>query len=370
VTIGLRSAHALDDFVASLTNSPTETKFWGSIQRTLEKASAHTAACSSRAPDCTSLTGLSGELNRIALSAYLQGFLSLATEQCERQLGVLAASPCGCARVSELQPWVNLARLARARQDRAALAEAAAGLAGALEIAAAVDPGTLPHDLAEGLGNGSMLGAAQHVETIETAKLEWLACEYAACERLVAPLAPHSGVAMELNVRCMLEGRRWGEAVGLAATWAFRFPWLRPYAAMALLGGGADDAAARVVASLGQESPLPLLRLCIELSFAGWDDEARAAGERMLAGSLAEGNEVASLLAAAFLSRHGDPPDNRREAVERLLSGSWHHPAVSMYEAVIGFERGDAVLREARATTIAAGEQTLEAMLEHGRHAP
>src|SRR6266511_1939208 len=202
VTIGLRSAHALDDFVASLTNSPTETKFWGSIQRTLEKASAHTAACSSRAPDCTSLTGLSGELNRIALSAYLQGFLSLATEQCERQLGVLAASPCGCARVSELQPWVNLARLARARQDRAALAEAAAGLAGALESAAAVDPGTLPHDLAEGLGNGSMLGAAQHVETIETAKLEWLACEYAACERLVAPLAPHSGVAMELNVRC------------------------------------------------------------------------------------------------------------------------------------------------------------------------
>jgi hypothetical protein len=365
VSLPAQAAPCVAEHLAALTNGPADTRFWGPLQRTVAAARQVAAERALAEPDCGGLTDVSAEVNRIALSAYLQGFLDLAAEICERQLDALGASPCGCARLSELQPWVNLARLGRARESRAALAAAADGLERALAAAQVVDPSTLPHHLAEGLGDGSVLGAADHVATIETAKLEWLAGDHAECERLVAPIAPHSSGAMELTVRCMLATGRWADVIALAAGHGARFGWLPAYAAAALAAGGARDAAARVIASLRDDTPLPLLRLCVELRAAGCEDEARATARRVLASALASGSEVAALLAAALLAERGEAP-GEPAAVDRVAAASWHHPAVAVHAAACGREPPAATVSAARAATVEAAGVALAVLRRLG----
>ena len=301
MTLQAPAATSVAGFLAATTNGPADTRFWGPVQTTVSRAREEAIAIAAGGAGCRALTDASAVVNRIALAAYLQGFLDLATSISERQQAALGTSRCDCARLSELQPWANLVRLARAEGGRPALDAAAEGLERALAVAAALEPSALPQDLAEGLGNGSVLGAADHVATIETAKLDWLEGDHGACERRLALIAPHSSGAMELTVRCLLATGRWAEAIGLAARHSERFAWLPAYAAAAFAAGGADDAASRVLGSLDDDTPLPLLRLCVELRAAGWEEEPEALARRVLDHALSSRNEVAALLASALL---------------------------------------------------------------------
>jgi hypothetical protein len=345
-------ANTVAEFVAAATTAPTETQFWGPLDATLTQASQHSAHSLGRDITCSELADLAADANRLALCAYLQGFYDLAWETTTREIRVLSETACPCARVYEVQPWVNLARLSRAKIQPRRLNEALAGLVAALDRAVAVDPRSLPVDASVGLSDGSIARAAQHVGTLETAKLKWLLGDFGACEELARTAAPASGVAMELTVRSRIELRRLDEAISLAAAFVSRFGWLSAYAIIALLRGGAREEAAGILASVRGDYALPLLRVAIELARVGLPADAAALGVRIVEASVSSQQEVPALLAGAFLIANGYIVEGRvRDIAMRIASTSQHYPSVVLLELVVASQERDPLAVE----TVAEG---------------
>lgn len=335
-------AHATEEFLAAATTGPSETQFWQTLTPILEGIDQHAAFALAGNIDCKELANLAADANRLALCAYLQGFYDLAWSITSDQIRVLKAVVCPCARICEVQPWVNLARLARAMLEPVKLDKALAGLRISLDRALTTDPSSVPVDASVSLVDGSIAKAAQHVGTIEQIKFSWLTGDFVTCEKLARPIAEVSSVAMEFTVRGLIELGRLDEAISLTATFISRFSWLAAYAVIALLRGGAYAEALQVLAAIKADYALPLLRVATELAHAGLPNDAARVGIRIAHSSISSGQEVPAQLAVTFLLANGKiVPDDLREEVMRAASTSQHYPSVILLYLAVAFRNGN-----------------------------
>lgn len=320
-------------FLNAQTTGPNETQFWVPINETLAQAISPVEGKVNHQIDCDHLNAIATALNRVAVCAYIQGFYDLAWEITEQQLQKLSEITCSCARVYEVQPWVNLSRLARAEIQQQKLLIALNGLEKALERCSLIDASTLNPNTALSLSTGTIWKSSQHIYSIETAKLKWLVNDFDTCEAIAQTLESSSGVAVELRIRCLIELGRLDEAIYFATTHIGQFAWLRVYAAIALLRGGAYEEAKQVLPSVQPKYPLPLLRLLCELEQAGLRENAINLCFELAETSILARHEFPTLVSAAFLYlTNYTVPEHLHDTIVQVASKSQHYPAVILFK--------------------------------------
>jgi hypothetical protein len=326
----------VEKFIDAQTTGPTETQFWGPVDATLAKALLIIDQWKASRKSRDKLSDLAVAANRVALCAYLQGFYELAWEATERQIHVLSKITYPSATICEVQPWINLARLARAMIQPQKLVDTLAQLAYASDKCALVDPSTLPLEETSELVRGDISRTAQHVRVVETAKLKWLVGDFDACVELVETLAPDSGTAIELWVRSLIELGRLDEAIHITVAFINRFGWLAAYACIAFLRGGAHEEAMRVLASIQRDYPLPMLRVACELMRAGFQTDGAKLGVRIAEVSYTSHREMPALLAMALLSASGyKVRDQLRNTALHVATTSQHYPSAILLRYIV-----------------------------------
>ncbi|MEB3258949.1 MAG: hypothetical protein VKN83_11625 [Cyanobacteriota bacterium] len=275
--------------------------------------------------------------NGLALGAYVQGFYNLALEISKDQIQFLADLDYDYARVCEIQPRINLIRLNRAMINPDQLQLDTDLLLQAVANCKQLDPSMLPAVDAKALDDGTLINLAESTATIEAAKLAWAKGDMESCHDIASPLARDSATAMECSVRCLLEMGRIAEVIEIVFQNVERFPWLKAYAAIALLRGGALLEARRVIDSTSDVNFLPIMRVAVELFRCGLHDDCEVLMRRLLAYQLLHGPEAPLLVASSFChSCHIEVPETTTLQINEIETRSRHFPSVLLHKVVFG----------------------------------
>lgn len=274
--------------------------------------------------------------NTLALCAYVQGFYGLAFDISRDQIQFLSTLNSCYARICEIQARINLIRLNRAVIKPEQLKLETDLLLQSLAFCQQMDLSVVPIAEAKALDDGTMWTMAENTMIIESAKLAWSLGDLECCYQISSQLAINSATAMECSVRCLLEMGRIAEVIEMAFRNAVQFHWLKAYAAIAFLRGGALSEARRVLAASTDVHFLPMIRVAAELSRQGLSEECNKLMEKLLEHQLASRQEAPALIAASFCHAHGVAiPESMSMQISEIFSSSRHFPAVLLYEFVI-----------------------------------
>lgn len=331
-------------YLRAATLSPSESRFWGPIDAMWKLLRVPPAACCS----CDDFVVVAERTNQLYLAGHLQGF----TEDCARLLGlqleIYAAIGCPCAEVSSVQAAINLARLERHRGDLPALTGALDLVEAAVDRLRSLDPADLPDEPAEALLDGRIAQDALSARVVEIAKFNLAAGNFQSALAQVAPLCPRSSTAMEIQIRCELELRRFDRVLACCADMVPQRDWLRDYAAIALFRGGMVDAGRELADRLVAHHPLPRLRLISELLHHGCTESAVALGGRLAAAAARNFEEPTILIAAALFHDAGVAVESLTTQAATVAATSRHFPSVALAAAAIGMEPPSLRMRQAR----------------------
>ena len=326
----------VENHIFYLTNGPNESRMLGDITSLLySKPSTIPTLKPNKFAD-NALNEFCMRSNGLALCAYVQGFYNLAFDISTQQIRFLTSLDNQYARICEIQARINLLRLNRACVNSSQLQIETDLLLKSLERCKQIDRSMVPVAEAKALDDGTILNMVDSVAIVENAKLAWMLGDFQKCHQITSELAINSPTAMEILVRCLLEMNRIAEVIELAYKNIGRHHWLKAYAIIALLRGFAFAEARKILEVSDDINFLPMIRVAIELTRHGLNDECGQLMKKLIAFQLSNGQEASALVAASFCQGQGlEISDDLLVKIDQLHLQSRHFPSIILHTYIV-----------------------------------
>jgi hypothetical protein len=325
----------VNHFISGITNGPNDSRMATEVTAYLSSLPILCADAETIATATDALKDFCVRSNGLALGAYMQGFYDVAFDITTNQKSLLSLIDDPVARICEIDAQMNLIRLSRATINPDRLALESAEMEHIIQNCKSLDPSVLPISDAHLLEESKFLIVAETSASLERAKLAWILGDIKESEQIAMPHIMISATAMEIYIRGLLDQSRITEVIQLAFKYVGSYPWLKAYAAIALLRGGAVAQAKKVIDASMDIHFLPMMRVAIEMLLRDFLDDCRSFVLNLLMHQLSSGEEMPALLAASFcLANDIMLPDVFADQIALISQRSQHFPIVMLYQLV------------------------------------